>query len=89
MLSDISPKEKLFQGYIGDVWNPSKIKGVRETGNNCTLHTSRLDYFFHIPFTVIQRTLEGPGGNEWEKGMSFGFLWLSTLVASFSHTFDF
>ena len=48
-----------------------------------TLHTSRLAYFFHIPFTVIQRTLEGPGGNEWAKEM-FGFLWLSTIVASFS-----
>ena len=34
-----------------------------------TLHTSRLAYFFHIPFTVIQRTLEGPGGNEWAKEM--------------------
>ena len=71
------------QGGIGDAWSPSKIKGVRETGNNCTLHTSRLAYFFHIPFTVIQRTLEGPGGNEWAKEM-FGFLWLSTIVASFS-----
>ena len=47
-----------------------------------TLHTSRLAYFFHIPFTVIQRTLEGPGGNEWAKEM-FGFRWLSTIVASF------
>ena len=54
-----------------------------------TLHTSRLAYFFHIPFAVIHRTLEGPGGNEWEQGMSFGFLWLSTLVASFSRTYDF
>ena len=47
-----------------------------------TLHTSRLAYFFHIPLTVIQRTLEGPGGNEWAKEM-FGFRWLSTIVASF------
>ena len=47
-----------------------------------TLHTSRLAYFFHIPFTVIQRTLEGPGGNEWAKEM-FGFLWLSRIVAGF------
>ena len=46
-------------------------------------------YSYDFLFAIIHRTLEGPGGNEWEKGMSFGFLWLSTLVASFSRTFDF
>ena len=39
-------------------------------------------YFFHIPFAVIHRTLEGPGGNDWAKEM-LGFLWLSAIIASF------
>ena len=39
-------------------------------------------YFFHIPFTAIQRILFGHSGNEWERDM-FAFHWFLIILASF------
>ena len=58
------------QGGIGDAWSPSKIKGVRETGNNCRKpeKTKRHALFPLIPTRAFESSVDDSKRNMEEIG---------------------
>ena len=58
------------QGGIGDAWSPSKIKGARETGNNCRKpeKTKRHALFPLIPTRAFESSVDDSKRNMEEIG---------------------
>ena len=64
------PQRRNYSRGIGDVWNPSKIKGARETGNNCGKpeKTKRHALFPLIPTRAFESSVDDSKRNMEEIG---------------------
>ena len=64
------PQRRNYSRGIGDVWNPSKIKGARETGNNCRKpeKTKRHALFPLIPTRAFESSVDDSKRNMEEIG---------------------
>ena len=64
------PQRRNYSRGIGDVWNPSKIKGARETGNKCRKpeKTKRHALFPLIPTRAFESSVDDSKRNMEEIG---------------------